>query len=864
MTTDKTKEDLIVELQGLSQENNSLRESLEKVISMRRQIDEESTILYDGLSKVNQFSIELSMLSPEEDIHAIINKHIKEFSGATMAMFSDYDPISRTLITKHMEMEPGLLQKFVGMVRGKGKTVRSEVSDEMYAYLSKKDFEVRKTLYEVSFGTIPRPLAAAIQALFKVDRFIGIAYLIEGKLYGTSLLGMPADKPDPQMHIMKNFISIASVSLRRKRAEEKIRLKDIEFRKLSAHVPDLIFQFTRRPDGTYCVPIASEGIKNIFGCSPEDVLDDFSPISSVIFPEDAERVISDIEFSAKHLTPFSCEFRVQIPAKSIQWIFSRSTPEKLPDGSITWYGFNTDITERKLAEDKMKSSEQRYRILFDQANEGLILLTMDGKIAELNQSFAQMHGYTVDEMRNMDIKDLDVLGDASFEGRELIMQGIFAGETVRFEVEHYHKDGHSFVLSDTVSLVTIAGNQYFFAFHQDITERRQAEIALKESEEKYKQIFDNTFDIMSIYEVTEDGRFKVLDFNATEAKLIGDIEYYRNKYIDDCIPPDLYNQFKQNYERCVREEKLILYEEEITFQDFTKTFFTQLIPVKNIQGRVHRIIVISSDMTETRKLQNQLISQNENLKSLNVDLTIAKEKAEESDRLKSAFLANMSHEIRTPMNGILGFSDLLSEPGLTSEDQKEYITLIQQSSNRMLNILHEIVDISRIESGLVSIHFLETNINENIENVFNFLKPEADKKSLTLSFKNGLQDKNASVVTDTDKVYLILTNLVKNAIKYTDTGFIEFGYRKKELALEFFIKDTGIGIKKERQEAIFERFVQADIEDLQARQGAGLGLSIAKAYVEMLGGKIWVNSEVGVGSTFYFTLPYNVKAEEVT
>jgi light-regulated signal transduction histidine kinase (bacteriophytochrome) len=140
--------------------------------------------------------------------------------------------------------------------------------------------------------------------------------------------------------------------------DEKIREKDQEFIKLSANVPDLIFQFTRKPDGTYYVPIASKGIRNIFGCNPEDVLDDFTPISRVIYHEDAERVIRDIEYSAEHLTYFTCEFRVLIPGREIQWIYSKSTPERLRDGSITWYGFNTDITDRKKAEDEIRKLNQ--------------------------------------------------------------------------------------------------------------------------------------------------------------------------------------------------------------------------------------------------------------------------------------------------------------------------------------------------------------------------------------------------------------------------------------------------------------------------------------------------------------------------
>ena len=395
----------------------------------------------------------------------------------------------------------------------------------------------------------------------------------------------------------------------RKHAEEKIREKDIQFRKLSANLSDLIFQFTRRPDGTYYVPIASEGIRNIFGCSPEDVLNDFTPIGRVIYPDDAARVISDIEYSAEHLSFFTCEFRVQIPGKEIQWIFSRSSPEKLPDGSITWYGFNADITESK-------------------------------------------------------------------------------------------------------------------------------------------------------------------------------------------------------------------------------------------------------------QMEQELIK--------------AKERAEESDHLKTAFLCNMSHEIRTPMNGILGFAELLKEPGLSGDQQQEYISIIEKGGARMLNIINDIVSISKIESGTTDIHISETNINEQTDYVYNLLKLDAEKKKLNLIRNNSLPDQESIIKTDSEKFIGILSNLVKNAIKYTDQGSVEFGYhlcRAKAClgsteclvsTLEFYIKDTGIGIPKKKQEAIFERFIQADIADKMARQGAGLGLAISRAYVAMLGGRIWVESEEGKGSTFYFTIPCTSEPQQKT
>jgi hypothetical protein len=248
------------------------------------------------------------------------------------------------------------------------------------------------------------------------------------------------------------------------------------------------------------------------------------------------------------------------------------------------------------------------------------------------------------------------------------------------------------------------------------------------------------------------------------------------------------------------------------------------------------------------------------------EIRAAKEKAEESDRLKSAFLANMSHEIRTPMNGILGFADLLKNPDLKGERRQKYIEIIERSGTRMLNIINNIVDISKIEAGLMRLDITVTNVNEQIKYIHTFFEPEAETKGIIFSYKNTLPATKAIIKTDREKVYNILTNLVKNAIKYTPAGSVELGYHLKTdnepLKLEFYVKDTGTGIQKDRQEAIFDRFIQADINDIKANQGAGLGLAITKAYVEMLGGKIWVNSEEGKGSTFFFTLPYNAETEQ--
>lgn len=262
------------------------------------------------------------------------------------------------------------------------------------------------------------------------------------------------------------------------------------------------------------------------------------------------------------------------------------------------------------------------------------------------------------------------------------------------------------------------------------------------------------------------------------------------------------------------------------------------------------------------KNYKKLIDSKEKLKQTNVELEKAKVKAEESDKLKSAFLANMSHEIRTPMNGIMGFAELLKSGNLSPEENKNYIEIIEKSGTRLLSIINDIVDISKIEAGQMKVSYSTTNVDEQMQYIHTFFKHEAQDKGIQLVLKKSLDNDDTIISTDREKLYAILINLVKNAIKYTVQGTIEFGYEKKDTQIEFFVKDTGIGISKDRQKAIFERFIQADFKDKMARQGAGLGLAIAKAYVELLDGNIWVNSEIGKGSEFYFSIPDTIQLEE--
>jgi len=282
----------------------------------------------------------------------------------------------------------------------------------------------------------------------------------------------------------------------------------------------------------------------------------------------------------------------------------------------------------------------------------------------------------------------------------------------------------------------------------------------------------------------------------------------------------------------------------------------------NICWFIERSLREWETLCERKKAEKALQRTNEQLSKVNKELMntieelkISREKAIESDRLKSAFLANMSHEIRTPMNGILGFANLLSDKDISEEEKTSYLEIINNCANQLLVILDDLIDLAKIEANQLKIYKMEVNLNELMNELFALFSP---KIAEGISFKYiPAPDTNGDIIIITDQVRLkqILSNLINNAIKFTKQGSIQFGYNIKANELEFYVKDTGIGISPEKQKIIFQRFMQADISESRTFGGTGLGLTISKALVEMLGGTIWVESAVGKGSCFYFTIP---------
>lgn len=240
----------------------------------------------------------------------------------------------------------------------------------------------------------------------------------------------------------------------------------------------------------------------------------------------------------------------------------------------------------------------------------------------------------------------------------------------------------------------------------------------------------------------------------------------------------------------------------------------------------------------------------------NRQLTRAKEKAVESEHLKTIFLQNMSHEIRTPMNGILGFLELLKEPDLDSDSRRKYIDIVIKSGQRLLTTINNIIEISKIDSDQITVHTSQINSPEVMDFYYHFFKPQAREKNIDLRLNHTLPQEKEVFMADKFIFDNILTNLLNNAIKFTQKGYVEFGNSFENNNLIFYVKDTGAGIPEDRQEAIFDRFVQANLNNTRPHEGSGLGLSIVKAYVKALNGQIWMESEMGKGTTFYFSIPF--------
>ena len=530
--------------------------------------------------------------------------------------------------------------------------------------------------------------------------------------------------------------------------------------------------------------------------------------------------------------------------------------------------FKTIRKHKKQLEEKNKSLEiaqeltevnkEKYQIVADYIYNWEYWISKDGKLNYISPSCERITGYSANE----------------FIQNPTLISSIIHPSDIEIFKNHTHRTSESGKITPIEFRIITKNQEERWIEHVchdiydskgmdiglrttniDITEQKAGKLFLQKSEERFRKLIDTMPNGLAIYLPVNNGDdFRFVDINKEAEKIT-------NSSKKELIGHTLLEKFPNMKNgplikslRKIHKDGLNIYLPPFFYKDKQREGWRENNIYKLKSGE---IIAIFKDVTELKQIENKIYKQN-------IELSQAKEKAEESERLKTAFLNNISHEIRTPLNGILGFLEFVIDPDFDTEEKNKLIKAINTSSDRLVNTITDIINISQIESSQLIANIYELPLNDLLKETYQSFSVESEISDLSFIYNPGLSNKEANFFTDREKLLGILTNLIKNAFKFTSHGEITFGYILKNNMLEFFVKDTGIGIPENRQQAIFENFVQADIGDSRAFQGTGIGLSIAKAYVELLGGELWLNSKEDIGSEFYFTIPYKTTDKQST
>ncbi len=496
-----------------------------------------------------------------------------------------------------------------------------------------------------------------------------------------------------------------------------------------------------------------------------------------------------------------------------------------------------DISERKLYEKVIRDSENKFKELVENINDLVWEVDENDCYTFINERSREYLG----------LEPKDVIGNKCSN---------FLKESEKKRYYEYHSKSfndaapytHSvftYIKADgTESIWESSGKPIydsegtfigFRGISRDITERKQTEDALKESEEKNKALSETSFEGLIISENgynLECNEAALLLFGYTYQEFIGihTIELIAEEY-KESVKHKIMTNYEDPFEALAQKKDGTTFWAEFHGRHYT------------YKGRRVKVTAIR-DVTER--------------KQHDIDIINAKQKAEESDILKSAFLANMSHEIRSPMNSIIGFAKLLEDEDITVDERIEYCAYINSKSRQLLSLINDIIDISMIESGIIDLNTKDFNLNDLLREVKSDFSIQAVEKNLSIDISTNLSDDKAIFTFDPLRVKQILNNLVSNAIKFTMEGSVQLGYETQNDNIRLFVSDTGIGIAPEKQEIIFERFRQIDSSYTKQFDGTGLGLTIVNELVKLFGGSIQLESKPGKGSTFYIDLPFIV------
>jgi PAS domain S-box-containing protein len=621
----------------------------------------------------------------------------------------------------------------------------------------------------------------------------------------------------------------------RKIEHERAKILE-EFRSTLSGANIHIYRYVKNEEGKFVISFSEGKYPIREGRSTKDV---YGKTFEEIYqkqPEKEEQNAMNMAFAGKH---------VSFVAKwNGEYFQSDISPFREENGEVVEViGVVYNINEIIEAERALVESEERYKALVENAQDGIVIVK-DSRFVFVNQTTVELLGYeSKKDLVGRPISDFisDDHTDYVVENHRSRMKGKSVSRI--YETILIAKDAKKIPVEINNNLIQFEGGQAGLTFIRDLTQRKKDQSQIESVSRKNEALLE----IFPLMYLVTDRTGLITHLNIPET--VG-LEYL-SKFIKRGM------NFKDIQINDKILEKIAYYHQKVFEVGQMQRFSLKLsLGGKSIhlELRVLRLseeeaLTTIDDITDRLEYQKRLI--------------IAKEKAEESDRLKSSFLANMSHEIRTPMNAILGFTEMLSYPDISEDERYEFVDIIKRRSYDLLHIINDIIDVSKMEAGLMRFNMESISINSIIKDVISsFISNEKVREGkLQLVYDLGLKDGHDLIINDPVRLKQVFINLLNNAIKFTPEGNVQVRYKKDGDELLFEVEDTGVGIKKESQNIIFDRFMQAEMDKNRNYGGTGLGLTISKNIVEKLGGKIGFTSEYGKGSCFYFTIPYKASSQ---
>lgn len=818
-------------------------------ITHKKSDDDKKQKHIQSLEFLSEKALEFVELKPNDDVYRFLGEKIGEISKDALVWLVSYNQESQFTATQHIEGPEGKQERFVQIISNATDQFRLKLNHDLIRNLSFGNLiKLNDGLFELGYNIFPKNSFTLIQENLHVGDIYLIGLTWENKVFGNVIIFLPENQKLENPDAIETLVKLSSFSLHRKDSEEELKKRVKKYRRIFESHQDVYYRADI--DGT--ILEVSPSVKEFGGYSTEEIegksINDFIPNKSII-RRLSKRLLRDGILS---------DIDIQLQNKDDKKIDASLNVKLLINEKnkiIGSEGVIRDISKRKKEESYFKDSEEKLRTLADFTYDWEYWLAPDNSIIYISPSCERISGYAPQAFSNNPKLLIDIVHpDDKHLFEDFTRKGnVEIEETKNFDFRIISKEKTTKWINHVYRKVYDTNDKYLGirASNRDITERKIAEENLRLSEERFRALFHDSPD--AVFVQNFDGI--VLDVNPAGCKLhMMEKEDIVGKNVIDLVPDE--------HKDTVAEEFPKWLTGEITTQlGFSETSTGLSVPVQINGSKFHYsgkegLLFLVRDITKMKETEDKL------RKSV--------QKAEESDMLKSVFLANMSHEIRTPMNAIIGFSEILSDQDLSKKERQEFINYITQGSNTLMNLIEDIIDITKIEAGQIKINFEECDVNNLMDELYaTFIKMKNmnGKQNLELRLNKPVVKEGFTINTDPSRIRQILSNLIVNALKFTNDGYIEFGFTiSGENQIIFYVKDTGVGIPEDKKKVIFERFGQVEHHLKQNKKGTGLGLSISKKLSDLLGGDLAVESEVDKGSIFFLTLPIirDYKKEFVT